>query len=107
MLNKTFKRILKDFDKIEKNSEKTFKAYPYEDDMFYWRGYINGPPDSAYDGMTILFEIFLDSNYPIKPPNMKFLPKSVFHPNVYFDTGAICLGMSNPRYFAEQMDSYV
>ena len=92
MSSGSIKRILADVKKLKRLKEKTYEALPDENNLFYWRGYIIGPEFSAYDGMTILFTLTLDSNYPSKPPKMNFLPKTIFHPNVYFDSGEICLG---------------
>ena len=58
--------------------------------MFRWTGYIRGPPDSPfYEGwFKLKFEV--SPNYPQSPPTVKFLTR-VFHPNVHFETGEICL----------------
>lgn len=101
------KRILIDLEKIERLNDKTFRALPDENNLFHWRGYIMGPEYSAYDGMTILFTLTLDQTYPLKPPKMNFLPKTMFHPNVYFDSGEICLGtpcLANRRPPPKQME---
>ena len=92
MSNLSFKRIIRDLEKIEKLPDKTYRALPYEENLYYWRGYIRGPQDSAYDGMMILFELNLDKKYPHNPPKMNFIPGRIFHPNVYQATGKICLG---------------
>ena len=98
MSNKSMKRILIDLDKIENLKGKSYRALPDENNLYHWRGYIIGPEYSAYDGMTILFTLTLDKSYPLKPPKMNLVPGKMFHPNIYFKTGEICLGKN--RFFS-------
>jgi peroxin-4 len=61
-----------------------------DDDMFRWKAMLKGPPDTPFVGGTYEVELQVPSDYPIVPPTAKFKTK-VFHPNVKFDTGEICL----------------
>jgi ubiquitin-conjugating enzyme (huntingtin interacting protein 2) len=56
----------------------------------HWKGRINGPEDTVYEGGTFFVDIHIPDNYPFVPPKMKFITK-VWHPNVSSNTGAICL----------------
>ncbi|KAF2012703.1 hypothetical protein BU24DRAFT_425336 [Aaosphaeria arxii CBS 175.79] len=60
------------------------------DDLTHLRGQFNGPPDTPYEGGTFFVDIKIPSEYPFRPPNMKFETK-IWHPNVSSQTGAICL----------------
>ena len=60
------------------------------DDLFHWKGTINGPDDTAYAEGKFTIDIKIPSNYPYHPPNMKFDTK-IWHPNISSQTGAICL----------------
>ena len=55
-----------------------------------WTAIVKGPPGSFYEGYK--FELLIDCpfEYPMIPPKIKFKTK-IFHPNVLFDTGEICL----------------
>lgn len=59
-------------------------------DIKLWTAVIEGPPDSVYEGFKFRLAITVDDNYPIVPPKISFLTK-IFHPNIHYDTGEICL----------------
>ena len=63
---------------------------PFADNICEWTGFIRGPPDSPYEGRVFEMSISVGHQYPLVPPVIKFLSK-VFHPNVNYDTGEICL----------------
>ena len=56
---------------------------------------MKGAPDSAYSEGHFELDIQIPEEYPISPPKVKFLSK-VFHPNVHFKTGEICLDILKP-----------
>lgn len=60
------------------------------DNIRRWKGTIFGPKDTCYEGGTFIVDIEIPSDYPFKPPKMKFDTK-LWHPNVSSQTGAICL----------------
>ena len=55
-----------------------------------FRGFIQGPNDSAYSGFCFEIVIRIQNEYPFKPPSVYFLTK-IFHPNIHFETGEVCL----------------
>ncbi|KAI8940582.1 Ubiquitin-conjugating enzyme E2 1 [Plenodomus lindquistii] len=60
------------------------------DDLTHLRGQFFGPPDTPYEGATYFVDIKIPTDYPFRPPNMRFETK-IWHPNVSSQTGAICL----------------
>eukprot|EP00917_Polyrhabdina_sp_WS-2016_P022194 GHVP01048188.1.p1 GENE.GHVP01048188.1~~GHVP01048188.1.p1 ORF type:complete len:166 (-),score=33.20 GHVP01048188.1:70-567(-) len=87
------RRIIKD---IRVLSEFTYEegrmAMPFSDDIMLCHCVIRGPPDTIWEaGIFHLLAEFTEE-YPAKPPNLKFLSK-IFHPNVYPQTGNICLDL--------------
>ena len=59
-------------------------------DFRHWKGVINGPGDSVYEGGKFQIDIKIPDKYPYVPPKMQFDTK-IWHPNVSSQTGAICL----------------
>ncbi len=47
---------------------------------------------SLISGGTFELEIVVPKNYPLRPPKIHFVTK-VFHPNIHFKTGEICLDL--------------
>lgn len=55
------------------------------DDLTHLRGQFTGPPDTPYEGATFFVDIKIPSEYPFRPPVMKFDTK-IWHPNVSSQT---------------------
>ena len=55
-----------------------------------WDAIIRGPPGSPYEGFVWKLVIGVGDRYPLVPPKISFLTK-IFHPNIHYDTGEICL----------------
>ncbi len=51
------------------------------DDLMHWKGKIFGPKETCYEGGTFIVDIQIPSDYPFKPPKMKFDTK-IWHPNI-------------------------
>src|SRR6266478_4263196 len=83
-------------------------AFPKSDgNLFEWIGTIEGAPgtvrsdpavpsrfklthDQVYTSLTFKISISFPSNYPFKPPTIKF-ETPCYHPNVDINNGGICL----------------
>ena len=72
------------------SSEADIALWPDEQDIKAWTGFIRGPPDTPYAGGVFELEIKVGPQYPVVPPSIAFVTK-VFHPNVLYRTGEICL----------------
>ena len=59
-----------------------------------WVAKLKGPPDTPYSEGTFLVKLDVPQDYPITPPKCTFLTK-IFHPNIHFTTGEICLELFN------------
>ena len=66
-----------------------------EADIFAWTAGIRGPPGSPYEGGTFELSLKCPQQYPLAPPKVVFVTP-VFHPNVLFRTGEICLDILKP-----------
>eukprot|EP01128_Nolandella_sp_AFSM9_P005370 TRINITY_DN2579_c0_g1_i2.p1 TRINITY_DN2579_c0_g1~~TRINITY_DN2579_c0_g1_i2.p1 ORF type:complete len:172 (+),score=24.32 TRINITY_DN2579_c0_g1_i2:132-647(+) len=62
------------------------------DDLSRWVAHIKGPEDTPYAGGWFTLDIVVPDNYPLKPPSVSFVT-NVFHPNVLYKTGEICLDL--------------
>lgn len=57
---------------------------PIQGKITEWEAVIVGPEDSWYEGYQFKLSISVPSEYPMIPPNIKFVTK-IFHPNVHFE----------------------
>ena len=67
--------------------------------LMKWDIKIPARPASAWYPGILSAEMSFDTDYPMKPPSVRFLPiggKPIFHPNVYLD-GKVCLSIINPE----------
>ncbi|PON56592.1 Ubiquitin-fold modifier-conjugating enzyme [Parasponia andersonii] len=62
-----------------------------ESNIFEWRVTIIGPPDTPYDGGFFNAIMSFPSDYPNKPPTVRFTSE-MWHPNVYSD-GKVCISI--------------
>lgn len=60
-----------------------------KDTIFHWHCYIEGPLDSPFQGRYFEVDIYIPTDYPNSPPDMKFRT-SIYHPNIK-GNGVICL----------------
>lgn len=60
------------------------------DNLTNWEAIITGPSDSPYAGGKFLISFRVPDTYPFTAPKVVFKTR-IFHPNVHFDTGEICL----------------
>ncbi|KAF2095284.1 ubiquitin-conjugating enzyme E2-24 kDa [Rhizodiscina lignyota] len=85
------RRIAKEIADIKADTHSKISVEPVkDDDLTHLRGQFMGPPDTPYEGGTYFVDIKIPSEYPFRPPVMKFETK-LWHPNVSSQTGAICL----------------
>jgi peroxin-4 len=76
--------------KTENNDELWLKAR--EDNIRNWIGVIRGPGGTPFEGHYYQIDILIPDGYPLDPPKAKFVTP-IFHPNVHFKRGKICLNI--------------
>ena len=67
------------------------------ENIFQWQAIIKGPPDTSYEGGIFKIKIDVPEDYPISPPKCVFMTK-IFHPNIDFNTGAICFELLKDKW---------
>ncbi|CAD8093586.1 unnamed protein product [Paramecium sonneborni] len=82
---------IQDFEQRQKkNEDNGITILIVDNNITHWKGFINGSPDTPYQGGYFQIDIVLTADYPYKPPKMKFDTR-IWHPNISSQTGAICL----------------
>ncbi len=82
-------RLHKESKDIQNDPPHNISAGPKNDNLFEWEAVLIGPEDTPYNGGVFILDIFIPSDYPIKPPNVIFRTK-IYHPNIN-SAGNICL----------------
>lgn len=89
-------RVWKEYKELSREEakngpDKEITLCPVDDaSMFEWKAVISGPPGSPFAGGKFELSLKVPDTYPLIPPTAKFITP-VFHPNVHFKTGEICL----------------
>ncbi|XP_020108017.1 ubiquitin-conjugating enzyme E2 19-like isoform X2 [Ananas comosus] len=71
-------------------------AFPEGDNIFSWKGTIDGGAGTVYEGMVYKLSLCFPSDYPFKAPKVKF-ESPCFHPNVDL-CGNICLDILQDKW---------
>ncbi|KDN39158.1 hypothetical protein K437DRAFT_259162 [Tilletiaria anomala UBC 951] len=67
------------------------------EDLYEWYARIRGPNSGSYSGGEFDLSIQIPPSYPTKPPKMWFRTR-IWHPNVHFKTGEICLDLLSSQW---------
>src|SRR3989338_3504394 len=102
-------RLMKELRALraEKEDVATAKSEPLsislspenDEDIFEWVAWIRGPPDTPYEGGYFELSISIPKKYPLQPPTVVFTTK-VFHPNVHWTSGEICIDLLKTAWSA-------
>jgi len=90
------KRINKELQDLSKDPPASCSAGPAGDDIHHWTATIMGPSDSPYAGGIFFLDIQFPTDYPFKPPKIKFNTK-IYHCNVN-SNGSICLDILSGQW---------
>lgn len=92
------KRLQQELGSLMCSSDPGVSAFPSGDSLFAWVGTITGAQGTAYDGLTFRLSLAFTSEYPFKPPSVRF-ETPCFHPNVDI-YGNICLDILKEKWSA-------
>ncbi|GAX19329.1 peroxin-4 [Fistulifera solaris] len=85
------KRLRKELQVLQKSPDDADILLEHNpDNLLQWKAWIRGPVETPYEGGDFELDIRCGTDYPLAPPSIKFVTK-IFHPNVHFRTGDICL----------------
>ena len=90
-------RLLKELNEARKLKEPNIILTNDKDDLLIWKGYIFGPNGSPYQDGIFELKFSVSSNYPMFPPKVFFKTK-IFHPNIHFESGEICLDILKDQW---------
>jgi len=83
-------RLTRELAKLQSDSDKLDGiTIEKPNDLMIWFAKIKGPQDTPYEEGIFDMQLTFDTDYPVKPPSVKFLTP-MFHPNIYRD-GKICV----------------
>uniref|UniRef100_A0A6B2LNL0 UBC core domain-containing protein n=1 Tax=Arcella intermedia TaxID=1963864 RepID=A0A6B2LNL0_9EUKA len=92
--------MMKEYKTQQQEQSEDVKIYPTDEvSLMTWKAWILGPKDTPYSDAYFELDIVVPDNYPLKPPQVKFVTK-IFHPNVHFKTGEICLDLLKDAWSA-------
>jgi ubiquitin-conjugating enzyme E2 D/E len=90
------KRITKELKELIEDPLLVCTAGPVDDNMLIWQATITGPQESPYEGGIFSVSIIFPSDYPFKPPKLRFITK-IYHCNISGD-GEICLDILKEQW---------
>lgn len=61
-------------------------------DLLLWHATLDGPKGTPFEGGKYRLLLRVPKEYPMVPPHAHFITK-VFHPNVQFENGDVCLNI--------------
>ncbi|CEM28690.1 unnamed protein product [Vitrella brassicaformis CCMP3155] len=83
-------RLLTELREVQKNPESDIELNANMDNLYSWEAVLSGPKESPYEHGRFTVKLVCPPSYPIHPPKVTFKTQ-VFHPNVNFLTGEVCL----------------
>ena len=89
--------LQKQLAELKKNPVEGFSAGLVDDsNIFEWEVMVMGPQDTLFEGGFFKAKLVFPSDYPVMPPKLIFEPKSLWHPNVYWESGEVCISILHP-----------
>jgi len=92
------KRLRKEYSQLSELNDDDITIFPNNPrNLKTWVARLRGPAGSPFEGGCFEVSITVPPQYPLSPPAMKFETK-IFHPNVHYETGEICLDILKSQW---------
>lgn len=82
--------FVQEFKDVARNKPDGVLLQPDSDNMLLWNCELDGPEGTPYEGGKFSLYLRIPSDYPLTPPEARFKTR-IFHPNIHFKTGEVCL----------------
>src|SRR3989338_5820495 len=90
------KRIVKEWEKLQKEPIPNVTISPINNDMRYLKVIIVGAKDTPYEDGNFELEMYLPPDYPIEVPKCRYVT-NIYHPNIN-QLGQICLDILKDKW---------
>ena len=90
-------RLAKELKECARDPDPTIALAPDGENLFAWTATLMGPKDTPFETGTFVVKMRVPDSYPLAPPKARFATK-IFHPNVHFKTGEICLDVLKDQW---------
>ncbi|CAG9316460.1 unnamed protein product [Blepharisma stoltei] len=87
-------RLMDEFINLQDRPEPYITINIINHSFYNWKGTLNGPDGTPYEGGLFEFEITFPPNFPTSPPEFLF-KTPIFHPNIRSDGHVCCEIFSN------------
>lgn len=74
----------------DENEGQFFLDLKTPENLYQWQCMLYGPKDTPFEEGKFHLDVRIPQEYPLRPPEFRFRTK-IFHPNVLWSTGEICL----------------
>lgn len=88
---------VQEFRDANKNKVQGINLWPEEDNIHQWSLQLEGPEDTVYRGGRFMVALKVPQDYPLTPPTATFRTR-IFHPNIHFKTGEVCLDILKSQW---------
>jgi peroxin-4 len=92
MLSRDNARIVRELKAATRENTQDLCLIAKDGNIRTWLAMIKAPDDTPFEGHFYQIELRLPDSYPIRPPKARFLTP-IFHPNIHFKTGKVCLNI--------------
>ena len=90
-------RLMKEMKESARDGDPSIVLAPDGENLYRWSATLRGPEETPFETGTFVVRFVVPESYPLAPPKASFVTK-IFHPNVHFRTGEICLDVLKDQW---------